>query len=92
MTEPLATEVPSKTPENPLFDMPDAHIRSIEEQEAQETWATLMIGEDDEPQFWLNMLETLEEMDSFPSELEIHCPRAGPWPSGPRAGPHSSWP
>ena len=71
MKEPLATEVPSKTPENPPFDMPDAHIRSIEEQEAQETWATSMIDEDNEPQFWLNMLETLEETDSFPSELEM---------------------
>ena len=51
--------------------MPYAHICSIKEQEAQETWAASMIDEDDEPQFWLNMLETLEETDSFPSELEM---------------------
>ena len=71
MKEPLATAVPSKTSENPSFDMPDAHIRSIEEQEAQKAWATSMVDEDDEPQFWLNMLETLEETDSFPSKLEM---------------------
>ena len=49
MEEPLATAVPSKTPEDPSFDMPDGHIRSIEEQEAQEVWATSMVDEDDEP-------------------------------------------
>ena len=51
--------------------MPDAHIRSIAEQEAQEAWAISMVDENDEPQFWLNMLETLEETDSLPSELEM---------------------
>ena len=65
MEEPLATAVPSKTPNDPSFDMPDAHIRTIEEQEAQDTWAALIINEDEELQFWLNMLETLEETDSF---------------------------
>ena len=47
MKEPLATVVPSKNPDQPSFDMPDAHIRSIEEQEAQEAWATSMVDEED---------------------------------------------
>ena len=71
MEEPLATDVPSKIPSSSSFDMPNTHIRTIEEQEAQETWAASMVDKDNEPQFWLNTLKTLEETDSFPSELEM---------------------
>ncbi len=54
----------------PDFALPDMHIQTTEEQKSQESWISLII-DDDEPKFWLNALETLEETDFIPSELEI---------------------
>ena len=66
-------EMPQKTatPTPVSIALPEVHIQTMEEQQAQEDWVSPMFDEDDEPRFWINMLETLEETDSFPSELEV---------------------
>ena len=51
--------------------MPDIYIHTLEEQEIQESWMSSMLDSDDEPRFWLNTLNTLEEANTFPSELKI---------------------
>ena len=50
--------------------MPNMHIHTIEEQESQESWISLMM-DNDEPMFWLNTLKTSEETDLVPSEPEM---------------------
>ena len=64
-------QTPQKTTIPVSIAMPDVHIYTLEEKQSQEDWIAPMLNEDDEPRYWLNMLETLEETDSFPSELEM---------------------